>query len=59
MSTAAARPLPWSGHRIVYDTLTGNLFLDPDGNASSGDQVLIVTLTNKPQITVEAFEVWV
>lgn len=46
-------------HRIVYDTLTGNLFLDPDGNASSGDQVLIVTLTNKPQITVEAFEVWV
>lgn len=45
--------------RIVYDTLTGNLFLDPDGNVSSGDQVLIVTLTNKPQITVEAFEVWV
>ena len=25
-------------HRVVYDTLTGKLFLDPDGNATSGDQ---------------------
>ncbi len=51
---------PTNGNqRIVYDTLTGDLFLDPDGNASDGDQVLIVTLTNKPTITIEAFEVWV
>lgn len=45
--------------RIVYDTTTGNLFLDPDGNASSGDQVLIATLTTKPTITADAFELWV
>jgi serralysin len=48
-----------ANQRIVYDTSTGNLWLDPDGNASSGDQVLIVTLTNKPAITVDAFEVWI
>jgi len=48
-----------ANQRIVYDTNTGNLYLDPDGNASSGDQVLIATLTNKPVITVDAFEVWI
>ena len=45
--------------RIVYDTTTGKLFLDPDGNASSGDQVLIVTLTGAPTITADAFQVWI
>jgi hypothetical protein len=48
-----------AARRIVYDTTTGNLWLDPDGNASAGDQILIATLTNKPTITVEAFEVWI
>lgn len=48
-----------ANQRIVYDTATGKLWLDPDGNASAGDQVLIATLTNKPTITVAAFEVWI
>jgi Ca2+-binding RTX toxin-like protein len=48
-----------AARRIVYDTSTGKLWLDPDGNASAGDQVLIATLTNKPTITAEAFEVWI
>jgi Ca2+-binding RTX toxin-like protein len=45
-------------HRLVYDTATGDLFLDPDGDATSGDQVLIVRLANKPTITAEAFDIW-
>ena len=45
--------------RIVYDTLTGELFLDPDGNASAGDQVLIATLTGKPDVSFEGIEIWV
>ena len=44
--------------RLVYDTATGDLFLDPDGNATSGDQILIVTLTNKPVLTAGDFEIW-
>lgn len=48
-----------AARRIVYDTTTGNLWLDPDGNATAGDQILIATLTNKPTITAEAFEVWI
>ena len=44
--------------RLVYDTDTGKLWLDPDGNGSGGDQILIVTLTNKPAITVDAFDIW-
>jgi len=44
--------------RIVYDTTNGDLFYDPDGNASSGDEVLIAELTGAPALTAAAFEIW-
>lgn len=47
-----------AAQRIVYEELTGELWLDPDGNASAGDQILIATLTNAPAITAGAFEIW-
>jgi Ca2+-binding RTX toxin-like protein len=34
--------------RIVYDTATGNLYYDPDGNLSTGDVVLIGTFAGSP-----------
>ncbi len=43
---------------IVYDTDTGKLFLDPDGNASNGDQVLIATLQGAPNLNHKAFQIW-
>lgn len=44
--------------RIVYDTTNGDLFYDPDGNATSGDEVLIAELTGAPALTAAAFEIW-
>ena len=34
--------------RIVYDTTTGDLYYDPDGNATSGDAVLFGVLATDP-----------
>jgi serralysin len=57
VANAGGNPTNGNQH-LVYDTSTGKLFLDPDGNGSAGDQILIVTLTSKPTITADAFEVW-
>lgn len=46
-----------AAHRIAYDTATGNLYFDADGNGVGG-KVLIATLSGAPNITVNAFEVW-
>jgi Ca2+-binding RTX toxin-like protein len=42
--------------RIVYDTLTGNLYYDADGNGA-GAGVLIATLTGTPGVTEASFNI--
>jgi Ca2+-binding RTX toxin-like protein len=57
IANAGGNPTNGNQH-IVYDTTTGNLFYDPDGNTSSGDKILIATLTGHPALTAAAFEIW-
>jgi len=56
---ANATGSPTTGaHHIVYNTSNGKLFLDLDGSASSGDQILIATLNGAPTLTASDFEIW-
>ena len=57
VANAGGAPTTNTQH-IVYDTTTGNLFYDPDGIATSGDQQLIATLRGAPTLTATNFEVW-
>jgi len=43
--------------RIVYDTTTGNLYYDPDGNVTGGDVVLIGTFTGAPLLLLGEFQI--
>ena len=44
--------------RVVYDTKSGKLFYDDDGNKKGGhDAVLFATLTGHPKVDFEDFAV--
>ena len=43
--------------RIVYDTNTGNLYYDADGNLSTGDEVLFATLSAIPTLAAADFDI--
>ena len=57
IANAGGTPANGNQH-IVYKTSTGEVLYDPDGNLTSGDQILIATLTGKPALTAAAFEIW-
>ena len=42
-----------AAHRLIYDTSTGNLYYDSDGQA--GDTLLIATLSNRPELDFTDF----
>jgi Ca2+-binding RTX toxin-like protein len=43
--------------RIIYDSGTGNLYYDPTGDVTGGDQVLFATLTGNPELDAGDFTV--